>query len=67
MFRRQREYESEGLKPLTISYSDNHSVIDLLLTKPLGLLALLDEESNFPRATDHSLVGTSRRMPVSAA
>jgi len=28
----------------------------MLLAKPVGLLALLDEESNFPKATDHSLV-----------
>ena len=29
---------------------------DLFLGKPLGLLSLLDEQSNFPQATDTSLV-----------
>ena len=30
---------------------------DMFLAKPLGLLALLDEESRFPGATDQSLIG----------
>lgn len=29
----------------------------MLVSRPIGLLALLDEESRFPRATDRSLVG----------
>lgn len=29
----------------------------MLVSRPMGLLALLDEESRFPRATDRSLVG----------
>lgn len=29
----------------------------MFLSKPMGLLALLDEESRFPRATDKSLIG----------
>lgn len=28
-----------------------------LLQRPMGLLSLLDEESKFPRSTDHSLAG----------
>ena len=39
-----------------IEFTDNRCVLDLLLAKPVGLLALLDEESNFPKATDSSLV-----------
>ena len=34
----------------------NNTKQDLFLGKPLGLLALLDEHSNFPQATDVSLV-----------
>lgn len=30
----------------------------MFLAKPLGLLALLDEESRFPGATDYSLIGS---------
>jgi len=41
-----------------ITFTDNRGVLDLLLAKPVGLLALLDEESNFPKATDNSLVRT---------
>ena len=29
----------------------------MFLMKPMGLLALLDEESHFPKATDWTLVG----------
>jgi len=39
-----------------VEFTDNRCVLDLLLGKPVGLLALLDEESNFPKATDNSLV-----------
>lgn len=40
-----------------VEFSDNRPVLDMLLSRPLGLLALLDEESRFPRATDRSLIG----------
>lgn len=30
--------------------------------KPVGLLALLDEESHFPKATDGTLVGKSQYL-----
>ena len=39
---------------------DNRPVLDMFLSKPMGLLALLDEESNFPKATDLTLVGESQ-------
>ena len=38
---------------------DNRVVLDMFLAKPVGLLALLDEESNFPKGTDATLVGGS--------
>lgn len=38
-------------------FADNRPVLDMFLAKPMGLLALLDEESRFPQATDKSLVG----------
>ena len=52
----QEEYKREGIDVSEIQFTDNRSVLDLLLAKPVGLLALLDEESNFPKATDNSLV-----------
>lgn len=31
------------------------------MQRPMGLLSLLDEESKFPRSTDHSLAGKQVR------
>lgn len=55
-----QEYLSEGIPLDSIEFVDNKDVLDLFLSKPMGLLALLDEESRFPRATDKSLIGTSK-------
>lgn len=53
----QQEYMAEGIPVDLVEFSDNRPVLDMLLSKPMGLLALLDEESRFPRATDRSLIG----------
>nr|CAD7429069.1 unnamed protein product [Timema monikensis] len=49
-------WEQQGIPVDLVEFSDNRPVLDMLLSKPLGLLALLDEESRFPRATDRSLI-----------
>lgn len=49
---------SEGIPVNLVEFSDNRPVLDMLLSRPLGLLALLDEESRFPRATDRSFIRT---------
>ncbi|XP_044183508.1 myosin-IIIb-like isoform X2 [Acropora millepora] len=49
------EYRSEGISIETITFTDNRPVLDMCLQKPIGLLALLDEESRFPKATDFTL------------
>jgi len=54
----QEEYTREGLAMVYVEFVDNKSVLDMFLMKPVGLLALLDEECNFPKATDVSLVRT---------
>jgi len=41
---------------LIIIFQDNLPVIQLLSKKPVGILHLLDDESNFPRATDVSFL-----------
>lgn len=51
------EYKNEGIDATPVEYEDNRPLLDMFLQKPLGLLALLDEESRFPRATDQTLVG----------
>lgn len=53
----QQEYMAEGIPVDLVEFSDNRPVLDMLLSKPMGLLALLDEESRFPRAADRSLIG----------
>lgn len=53
----QQEYMAEGVPVDLVEFSDNRPVLDMLLSRPIGLLALLDEESRFPRATDRSLIG----------
>uniref|UniRef100_A0A0L8IHL0 Myosin motor domain-containing protein n=1 Tax=Octopus bimaculoides TaxID=37653 RepID=A0A0L8IHL0_OCTBM len=50
-----QEYESEGIDGAEVDYEDNRPVLDMFLMKPMGLLALLDEESLFPKGTDQSL------------
>ena len=39
-----------------IPIQDNLPVIHLIAKKPVGILHLLDDESNFPKATDHSFL-----------
>ncbi|XP_054555432.1 myosin-IIIb [Talpa occidentalis] len=52
----QMEYQDEGIDATQVEYEDNLPLLDMFLQKPLGLLALLDEESRFPQATDQTLV-----------
>ncbi|KAK7115853.1 myosin-IIIb-like isoform X2 [Littorina saxatilis] len=52
----QEEYMKEGIDWTEIKFVDNKPLLDLFLTKPIGMLALLDEESLFPKGTDQSYV-----------
>ncbi|KAI6652104.1 Myosin-IIIb [Oopsacas minuta] len=52
----QAEYAKEGINLNTFSFTNNQPILDMLLKKPVGLLALLDDESKFSSATDHSLI-----------
>ncbi|XP_071072397.1 myosin-IIIb isoform X2 [Dasypus novemcinctus] len=52
----QMEYQNEGIDATPVEYEDNLPLLNMFLQKPLGLLALLDEESRFPQATDQTLV-----------
>lgn len=47
----QLEYNKEGLVWVDINWMDNGECLDLI-EKKLGLLALMNEESHFPKATD---------------
>ncbi|XP_042021449.1 myosin-2-like isoform X3 [Salvia splendens] len=47
----QEEYESDGIDWEKVDFVDNQECLNLFEKKPLGLVSLLDEESNFPKAT----------------
>ncbi|XP_068196146.1 unconventional myosin-X [Antennarius striatus] len=51
----QLEYNKEGLLWVDINWMDNGECLDLI-EKKLGLLALMNEESHFPKATDYTLL-----------
>ncbi|KAL8167339.1 hypothetical protein V2J09_008838 [Rumex salicifolius] len=48
----QEDYEADGIDWTKVDFEDNQECLNLFEKKPLGLLSLLDEESNFPKATD---------------
>lgn len=50
----QLEYEKERIDWQSINFRDNKPVLDLIASKPTGLLHLLDDESNFPKVRDMS-------------
>ncbi|EGD74581.1 myosin head [Salpingoeca rosetta] len=50
------EYRKEGVDASDVTFLDNTPILNMYLEKPLGLLALLDEESVFPKASDSTLV-----------
>ncbi|OWR53588.1 myosin xv [Danaus plexippus plexippus] len=52
----QQEYQKERLEWSNLTWNDNSPVIQLLSKKPVGILHLLDDESNFPRASDNSFL-----------
>ena len=50
------EYAREGIDGSKISFEDNQPLLDMMLSKPLGLLSICDEEALFPKGTDGSMV-----------
>ncbi|KAJ8004413.1 hypothetical protein DPEC_G00135460 [Dallia pectoralis] len=51
----QLEYNREGIQWEAIDWSDNAECLDLI-EKKLGMLALINEESRFPKGTDITLL-----------
>ena len=47
----QEEYLKEDIVWNKMDFSDNQNILDLLVGKPCNLLALIDEESHFPKVT----------------
>lgn len=52
----QAEYNRERLEWTPLQWEDNLPVIHLMAKKPVGIFHLLDDESNFPRASDLSFL-----------
>ncbi|XP_024004491.1 myosin-4 [Eutrema salsugineum] len=48
----QEEYEGDGIDWTKLGFKDNQECLDLIEKKPICLVPLLDEESNFPKSTD---------------
>ncbi|GBG34344.1 Myosin-6 [Hondaea fermentalgiana] len=53
----QKEYEKEKIKWSFIDFPDNQQCLDLIESKPIGIISLLDEQCLFPRGNDRSLAG----------
>ncbi|XP_068434504.1 unconventional myosin-XV [Clinocottus analis] len=52
----QEEYSREQIPWQDIPFSDNQPCIDLIAAKPHGILRILDDQSCFPQATDHTFL-----------
>ncbi|XP_059913806.1 unconventional myosin-VIIa-like isoform X2 [Gadus macrocephalus] len=52
----QKEYFRQGVVWDNITFSDNKPTLELLVSKPCNLLAMIDEESQFPKGTDSTML-----------
>lgn len=52
----QDEYTKEGINWQHISFVDNQEVLDMIGIKSLNIMALIDEESKFPKGTDITML-----------
>lgn len=52
----QEEYNKEDIKWQHIEFVDNQQVLDLLAQKPMNIIALVDEESRFPKVKSFLIV-----------
>ncbi|XP_072514080.1 unconventional myosin-XV [Salminus brasiliensis] len=52
----QEEYVREQIGWRELSFTDNQACIDLIASKPHGIFRILDDQSCFPQATDHTFL-----------
>ncbi|XP_071951291.1 unconventional myosin-XVI-like isoform X2 [Antedon mediterranea] len=51
----RQDCEIEGIKMDNIQFTNNEPIVNIFLQKHVGIFAILDEESHFPKASDKSL------------
>lgn len=52
----QNYYESEGISWQHIEFIDNQEVLDMIGLRSLNIMALIDDESKFPKGTDLTML-----------
>ncbi|CRL00551.1 CLUMA_CG013811, isoform B [Clunio marinus] len=52
----QEEYTNEGINWKNINFVDNQNILDMIGLKPMSIIALLNEETVFPKGSDTTLV-----------
>nr|MBE5725308.1 crinkled [Cucujiformia] len=52
----QEEYNLEAINWQHIEFVDNQDALDLIAIKQLNIMALIDEESKFPKGTDQTML-----------
>uniref|UniRef100_A0A672MLG0 Myosin VIIB n=1 Tax=Sinocyclocheilus grahami TaxID=75366 RepID=A0A672MLG0_SINGR len=58
----QQEYTREDIIWKNIEFNDNQRTLDVLAVKPLNILALIDEESLFPKGTDSTMLNKMNQL-----
>ncbi len=48
----QEEYDNEQIKWAHIEFVDNQEALDMIAVKPMNIMALVDEESKFPKVRE---------------
>ncbi|XP_064639535.1 myosin-VIIa-like isoform X2 [Lineus longissimus] len=61
----QEEYNNEAISWRHIEFIDNQEALDLIAVKPMNVMALIDEESRFPRGTDQTMLGKMHSQHIS--
>lgn len=52
----QEEYTNEGINWKNIEFIDNQNILDMIGLKPMSIMALINEETVFPKGNDITLV-----------